>query len=178
MNQEQWLAIAVIIRPHALRGAVQLKPYTRTVDEFLNAPIKRVYLRGRSGVLPPLHLQSMGLHKGQPLVTFREVTDRTAAEQLKGLEVVIPAEERWELPEGSFFPGELDGFDVVLKSTGEKLGKVLRLEQGRAHDHLVFTHPERDGDEVMLPKVDAFVHEVDMAGRTIQVTIPEGLLEL
>ncbi|MCC5877522.1 MAG: 16S rRNA processing protein RimM [Candidatus Sumerlaeia bacterium] len=178
MNSEQWLAIAVIIRPHALRGAVQLKPYTRTVDEFLGAPIKRVYLRDRSRILHPLHLQSMGLHKGLPLVTFREISDRTAAEGLKGMEIVIPAEERWELPEGSFFPGELDGFEVISKLTGDKLGTVLRLESGPAHDHLVFTHPHREGDEVMLPKVEAFVHEVSLADHRVLVTLPEGLLEL
>lgn len=178
MSEDPWLAIAVIIRPHALRGAVQLKPYTPSVEEFIKIPLKRVFIRDRDEILPPMHLESMGRHKGLPLVMFQEVRDRTAAEALKGMEVLIPRDERNLLPEGTLLPDEIKGLEVVCRDSGKVLGKVLRLEHGPAHDHLIFTHPLREGGEVMLPKVPAFVHQIDLDGNRVVVTLPEGLLEL
>lgn len=176
-RDDDWFPVAAIIRPHSLRGAVQLKPFTRTVDEFMDAPLEKVFLRDGAHVIRPLHLETRSLHKGLPLVTFKEITDRTTAESLRGLHLVIPMEERWPAPEG-WFPEDLEGLDVIDRESGEILGTVLRHEEGPAHDYLIFTHPAREGGEVMLPHVDAFVHRIDVEAGQVIVTLPEGLLEL
>lgn len=111
------------------------------------------------------------------MVTFKEITDRTTAEGLRGLQLVIPMEERWAPPQG-WFPEDLEGLAVVDRESGERLGTVLRHETGPAHDYVIFTHPHRPGGEVMLPHVEAFVHLIDIEGGRVVVTLPEGLLEL
>ena len=55
------------------------------------------------------------------LVKFDGVDDRTAAEALRGQVLVVP--ESWlpELPEGEYWPFQLEGCEVVTES-GRSLG--------------------------------------------------------
>lgn len=176
---ESWVAVAVVIRPHGLRGALMLKALTRTQEELLEAPLEVVHLRQRGRILQTLTLTRLGLHKGLPMAYFEGVADRTAAEQLVGCELVIPEDERWDLEEGQFYHDELIGIAVVERSTGRSLGTVLRVMDGPAHDYLVFPHPDGSGREVLLPFVhDVFVLLIDMEERRVEVALPEGLLEL
>jgi 16S rRNA processing protein RimM len=181
MNQQAdgWVAVAVIVRPHALRGALVLKAFTREPEDFIEAPVKRFHLRRKSEILPgTLTVQSLSIHKGAPVALFEEVTDRTSAEKLVGVELVIREEERWELDDDEHYSDDLVGLAVVEEVGGRDFGAVLRVTEGAAHDYLIFAHPDGGGKEVMLPFVPEFVPEIDVAGSRVIVRIPEGLLDL
>ena len=180
-ESDRWVAIAIVARPHALRGAVLLKALTRTPEELVEAPLKRVFLRRRGQVQePPLAIARMAIHKGMPYVFFEGITDRNASEKLIGAEVVIPKEEMWESPideEGGYSEEQLEGLDL-LDPAGKSIGKVIRWQEGAAHDYLVFENPNRPGVEVLLPFVDEFVGDIDLEARRVEVRLPEGLLDL
>lgn len=175
---DSWVAVAIIGRPHALRGAVSVRPLTRTLDEFEAAPLKRVYLRQNGKIIGQRVIESISVHKGSPLVCFEGVDDRNAAEELRGVEIVIPEEERWALPEGQYYADDLEGLDVVDAESGDTLGTVLRAEEGSAHDYLIIAHPRDSERELMIPKVDQVVHRIDIENHRIIVKLPEGLLEI
>lgn len=182
MNPESWVAVALVARPHALRGAVLLKTLVGTPEEFAEAPLERVFLRRRGLVEEqPLKIARMAIHKGMPYVFFDGVTDRNAAERLLGAELVIPREELWEPAEDDedgYRAEELEGLDLVDEQTGTSFGPVLRWQEGAAHDYLVFENPRRPGTEVLLPFVDEFVKTIDPEARRATVRLPEGLLDL
>lgn len=179
-DPDRWAAVAIVLKPHGLRGAVYLRPLTRTVEDFLGAPLKRVFPRRRQReMLPPLVIEEMSLHRGSDVLCYFEgVHDRTAAEQLHGLELLIPIEERWAPPEGKYYFDDLKGLAAEEDGSGRSLGAVLRAEEGAAHDYLVLAHPTHPGREVLIPLIPQFVPVVDVPGRRAVVRIPEGLLDL
>lgn len=181
-ESDPWIAIAIVARPHALRGAVLLKVLTRTPEELAEAPLKRVFLRRRGQIQePPLTIARMAIHKGMPYVFFEGINDRNAAEKLLGAEVVIPREEMWvsqEEEEDGYAAQELEGLALVEAVTGRSFGPVIRWQEGAAHDYLVFENPNRPGTEVLLPFVDEFVGDIDLEARRVEVRVPEGLFDL
>lgn len=177
-GDDKWVAIAIVARPHAMRGAVLLKALTRTPEELTEAPLKRVFLRHKGQIIRPLTVRQIAMHKGAPYVFFEEVTDRTGAEEIAGLELVIPEEERWELPEGQFYADDLAGLELLDDETGRTLGTVLRAEEGPAHDYLVFSPTGQPDRKVMLPKVPEFVREISLERRQVRAVLPDGLLDV
>lgn len=174
---DEWVAVAAVLRPHALRGAVILKAFTRTPDELVDAPVDKVWVRRNGRIERELTITHLAMHSKQPLAEFEEIEDRNGAEALAGAELVIKAADRWDLDEGACYADDLPGLAVV-GADGTAYGPVLRVDDGPAHDFLVFANPLRAGKEVLLPFVDEFVHEVDFEGRQVRISIPEGLLEL
>ncbi|MGE5188942.1 MAG: ribosome maturation factor RimM, partial [Gemmatimonadota bacterium] len=59
----------------------------------------------------------------------------------------------------------------VLDLSGARLGIVSRVEPGPAHDWLAV---RRGRSEALLPLVGAFIRSVDVAGRRIVASPPEG----
>ena len=124
-------------------------------------------------------IEELSLHRGADVLCYFEgVNDRTEAEKLQGLELLIPIEERWAAPEGSFYFDDLAGLAVEEEGTGRDLGTSLRAEEGAAHDYLVIRNPNDAAREVLIPLIPQFVPEVDIPRRRIVVRLPPGLLDL
>ena len=118
-------------------------------------------LHGSSG---PLVVASARRHRDRWLVRFEGITDRTAAEALRG--VVLTAEPLAGEPD-TLWVHELVGSTVVTVA-GETLGRVEAVEANPAHDLLVLA------GGVLVPVVFVVDHE---PGRVV-VDLPEGLVEL
>jgi 16S rRNA processing protein RimM len=99
------------------------------------------------------------------LVSFAECRSREAAERLRGIEL---SAEGLEQP-GTLWVHELVGA-VVRDAGGAELGRVAAVEANPASDLLVL---ESGG---LIPV--HFVTGHDAAAGTVDVDIPEGLLDL
>ena len=64
----------------------------------------------------------------------------------------------------------------AVSPTGEVLGEVASLEVGTVQDRLGVRLP--DGRLARVPFVAALVPEVDVAGGTVVLDLPAGLLDL
>lgn len=175
---DKWVAVGVVARPHALDGGVLVKPFTRSSEDFIEAPLERVRLRRKGQIVGTLTIASMSIHKGLPYVFFEEVVDRNGAEEIVGAELVIHEDERWELGEGEYYIDDLAGIEVVDTAAGRSYGPVLKAEEGAAHDYLLFAHPDKPGQQVRLPLVKEFVLSIDLKAGRAEVRLPEGLLDL
>jgi len=174
-----WVTVAIVLRAHGLGGALVLKPLTRTPDEFLDAPLEEVRARLRGRLGPSLKVTRLSIHKGQPLIYFEGYEDRTQAETLVGYELVIPESERWDLEDGQFYFDELEGLAVVEEGTGRSFGPVRRVQEGGGHDYLVIAHPDKPGQELLVPFIQPdCVRSVDLEAGQVVVALPEGLLDL
>jgi len=76
------------------------------------------------------------------------VTDRNAAEALRGTELSVPRSELPPLAEGEYYHADLVGQDAV-SSTGEALGRIVEVVDYGAGDLIEIERP--DGRRFLVP---------------------------
>jgi len=162
------LVVARIGRAHGLRGEVVLEVRTDDPERRL-AP--GAQLRTDPPEAGPLRVESLRTHSGQLLVRFAEASDRTAAEALRGTELLVDVEASDE--EDAWYPHELRGLRAE-RADGTVLGELEGVEHLPAQDALVLREP--DGTRTLVPFVAAIVPLVDVVGGRVVLDPPGGLL--
>ncbi|MDR2671267.1 MAG: ribosome maturation factor RimM [Oscillospiraceae bacterium] len=162
---KQFLEAGVIVGTHGVRGEVRLNPWCDDVA-FLSG-LKTLHIAGRAYAL-----LSARPHKHLALLRFEGVDDVTAAQALRG-QVVYADRAEAALPEGRFFIRDLIGLSVVDCASKQPVGTLTDVWQQPAHD--VYVVRDAEGREHLIPNVPAFVQEIDWPGRTIRVTLIEGM---
>ena len=118
------------------------------------------------------------MQSGRLVVRFEGFTDRTAAEALRDVLIVIDADDTG--PAGE--PGEDVWWDHELldlearTSEGQLLGLVSDVLHTPAGELLAIRRP--DGAELLVPFVSEIVPIVDVPAGRVVVNPPAGLLEL
>lgn len=162
------LTVATIGRAHGLKGEVALDLRTETPEDRL-APgtVLATEPAGRG----PLTVERTRVQSGRWFVAFREVTDRTGAEALRGVHLVVEAPASEE--DDAWYPHELVGLRAEL-ADGTVVGEVVGLEHLPAQDALLVREP--DGARTLVPFVRAIVPVVDVPGGRVVLDPPAGLL--
>jgi 16S rRNA processing protein RimM len=167
------LVVGRIGRAHGIRGDVFVD--VRTDDPEARFAAGSVLATDPAEV-GPLTVAEARNHSGKLVVSFAGYTDRSAAETLRGIRLVIDSDqlEPTDDPD-EFHDHELLGLSVVL-TDGSVLGTVSEVVHGPAGDLLAVAR--EGGSEVLIPFIHEFVPEVDVPGRRLVVAPPEGLLDL
>lgn len=162
------LTVATIGRAHGLRGEVALDLRTDSPEErFAHGSV----LRTDPADPGPLTVVAARQRNGRWYARFAEVTDRTAAEALRGVRLVVEVERSAE--DDAWYRHELVGLRAE-RVDGTLAGEVVGFEHLPAHDALVLREP--DGARTLVPFVRAIVPEVDVAGGRVVLDPPAGLL--
>ena len=162
------LTVATIGRAHGLKGEVALDLRTETPEDRLASGTVLVTEPASAG---PLTVARTRVQAGRWFVAFREVTDRTAAEGLRGVHLVVEAPASDE--DDAWYPHELVGLRAEL-ADGTVVGEVVGLEHLPAQDALLVREP--DGTQTLVPFVRAIVPVVDVTGGRVVLDPPAGLL--
>jgi 16S rRNA processing protein RimM len=170
------VAVGQIARAHGIRGEVIV--VVRTDEPGLRfAP--GAMLAADPPDRGPLTVAEARWHSGRLIVAFEGISDRTAAEGLRGTWLMLDSAQipSPEDPD-EFYDHELIGLGVVT-ATGEPVGIVTDvLHHGQ--DLLVVRRGDgrdaRDADEVLVPFVGAIVPDVDVAAGRVVIDPPPGLL--
>jgi 16S rRNA processing protein RimM len=104
------------------------------------------------------------------LLTFEGIATPEAARALVGLDLYADAGDV-ELGPGEYLDADLIGLRLIDEN-GRELARVIAIRHFPAQDCLVV-----DPGAALVPLVKAFVREIDVAARTIHVTLPRGLLD-
>jgi len=96
--------------------------------------------------------------KGGAIARFAEITDRNAAEKLRGTELAVPRSSLPALADGEYYHADLIGLAAV-SDAGEALGVVRYVQNFGAGDILEIQRP--DGKNFMVPVIEAAVLEWD-----------------
>lgn len=168
------LVVGRIARPHGVRG--ELAVDVRTDDPELRLAAGAV-LATDPAAAGPLTVARTRWHSGRLLVQFEGLADRTEADRLRGVLLLVESAELEDLPDpDEFRDHQLIGL-AVRTQAGEHVGEVTDvLHYGQ--DLLVVTGSgERAGAEIMIPFVTAIVPEVDLAAGELRIAPPPGLLD-
>ena len=115
------------------------------------------------------------MHGDQVIFKFKGVDTISDAEKLRGADVLIPLDERPEIPEGEFYRSDLVGCEVIAHD-GQPLG-VVESWQETGGTPLVEVK-KKDGKELLIPFAKSIFTKIDLNQRRIEVNLPEGLLDL
>jgi 16S rRNA processing protein RimM len=168
------LVVGRIGRPHGVRGEVTVEVRTDS-PELRFAP--GTTLSTDPATARPLVVAGFHWHSGRLLLSFEGIEDRTAAEAIRNVLLVIEVDpdERPDDPD-EFYDHQLIGLTVVRGAgveEGVQLGVVSDVLHLPSQEVLSVRCP--DGTEVLVPFVAEIVPEIDLAGGRVLVTPPPGL---
>ena len=144
------VTLAVITGAHGVTGEVRLKLFGEGV-----ATLSR-FRAFNDSTLTLKKLRDDG--KGGAIARFAEITDRNAAEKLRGTELAVPRSSLPALEDGEYYHADLIGLAAV-SDAGEALGVVRYVHNFGAGDILEIQRP--DGKHFMVPVIEAAVLEWD-----------------
>lgn len=162
--------IGRVVKTHGIRGEVVVET---TTDDPEGRFAPDTVIEGRqSGRTQSLQVRSARPHKGRLLLALKEITDRTTAESLRGMEFYAPADDS---DEDGYYDHDLEGLRVW--HDGMEIGAISDVVETINRSLLEITLTD-DGRTVLVPFVDEFIAEVDLEAGTMTITPPEGLLDL
>ena len=163
------ILIAEIAAAHGIKGFVKL---TYFGEDIRDTEDYNPFFTTESGA-NTLVLQVKNAIKGGYVAAIDGITDRTQAEALRGTRLYIERSKLKQPEENEYYHTDLVGC-VVLENNIE-IGKVIAVDDFGA-GALLDIRPA-SGSSFYLPFKGDFVGTVDIAAKTIHVSIPDGLLE-
>jgi 16S rRNA processing protein RimM len=121
-----------------------------------------------------LTVTSTRTDRGHLLVCFEGVADREGARELTGRFVHVTVADLPALPEGSWWPHQIEGCEVSLDD-GRELGVVGEVIANPANDIWAVATP--DGREILVPVLKDLLVSVDVEAHRIVIREMPGLLE-
>lgn len=158
------IEIGQIVNTHGIKGEVKLNPWTDDIEDLLDLEV----FYDKSG--NALEVVNSRIHKNTVIIKFRTLTTMNDAEKMKGKTLYT---EKMPLPEGRYYIKDLIGLEAL--ENGEKLGTLTDVFNTGAND--IYEVKTLDGKHIYLPVIDGVIGDVDLEKGTIEVAIPEGLLD-
>ncbi len=192
---EEWVWLALIRRPQGRKGEVFADILTDFPEKF--AERKRLWLlRGTPGAdgvksapvkanpaARNVELIAHWLHKGGIVLHFAGVDSISAAEELAGLVVAIPREERTVLGDDEVYIGDLIGCTLVdVGGTGRsgagpvEVGEIEDVDRTTGPVALLVVRGAEG--EVLVPFAKSYLRRVDVKGGRVEMALPDGLVDL
>lgn len=151
--------VGQIVKSQGLKGEVKVRIETDFPETFKT---RKTFFIGKSestAVEKPVRLSR--LDAGFVYLSVEAISDRTAADALRGYFLYIDEQSLAPLPENVVYVHELIGLAAVDES-GSALGTVTDVLRFPAGDTYEITQA-RSGKKVLVPAIDEFVAEVNVA---------------
>jgi 16S rRNA processing protein RimM len=193
----RWVALARVLRPRGNKGEVAAELLTDFPERI--AAMKEVFLSDGSGKAEPraAALKAFWMdrnHPGQGVFHFESCASISEAEKFRGMDVLIPFEQRVTLPAGKYFVSDLVGCSVFeaaveptavtsspcsMASAPALIGTVSDVQltgEDVAGTSLLVV--DTCNGELLIPLAEDICTRIDPAARRIDVILPEGLRDL
>jgi 16S rRNA processing protein RimM len=169
-NLDDLLLIGMIAAPFGVKGELKMKSLTDRPEQ-LGRRIRTIFV-GKART--PRTIVKAYEHKpGLIVLSLQGVSDRDAAEELRGEEIYIKEADAAPLAEDEYFVHQLYGLRV-LSDAGDEIGTVREVMTTGASDVLVVAR--KGQPDALIPVVRDFVAELDIPGGRVVIRPIEGLL--
>lgn len=172
-----FLVVGHVRKPHGTRGELVVEPLTDHPGDVFVSGV--VLLPGdAAGREPdpdaaPLRVEAARPFQDLLLVSIAGVEDRNAADRLRGRYLMVERASLPELAEGELFYHQLLGIEV-FEARGGRLGEVTEVYEQRPADLLEIRTAT---GKVLVPFMEHWIRELDVAARRLVLDLPEGLLD-
>ena len=171
-TQEDCFKLGSIARLHSFKGEVSIFLDVDDPQDFND--LESVFVEYDNKLVPFFIDEIKIRNKGFAVVKFNGIDSEKKALMLLKCPLYLPLEMLPELEGDDYYDFELKGFTVIDSNHGE-IGTINAIL-----DHKVNPLIEiQNGDiEILLPKMDQFIDEIDWDNNTLHITAPEGLIEM
>jgi len=196
ISNANWVAIAHLLRSQGRRGELLAEPLTSLTEPF--APGTQVWLSAKDATQPRDPAQSLtleehffptGKNAGRIVLKLSGCSSINDAELLAGQQLLVPAAAMPALDPDTFFVGDLLG--CTLFDGDQPIGTVVDLQYATGPDGrtrledaapLLAIIPTtstaaEDPEPTLIPFVRAWLDNVDLPNKRIQMHLPPGLLD-
>ncbi|MBQ6440920.1 MAG: 16S rRNA processing protein RimM [Mogibacterium sp.] len=171
-NTNETVLIGKVGSPVGIKGEVRITLYAQ---DSTNLKEGKVLLLERAGKTVNAAIKRLRYQKERPVVKLEGIDDRNAAEDIRGMEVSIFADDLEELPEGEYYVRDLIGCRVVDLTESREVGILRDVIQNTAQSILDVETSE--GRSILIPAVDAFLRGIDEEAGVIEVELIPGFLD-
>ncbi|MGA9585410.1 MAG: ribosome maturation factor RimM [Terracidiphilus sp.] len=118
-------------------------------------------------------------HKGGIVLHFAGVNSISAAEELAGLIVAIPREERAKLAADELYIDDLIGCVLVDVAGAEPVivGEIEDVDRSAGPVAILVVHG-KSADEILIPFARDYLRRIDVEAKRVEMALPEGLADL
>jgi 16S rRNA processing protein RimM len=166
--EDEHVVLAVVTRPHGVRGELKVKLFNPDSDVLLRKRRARLVLA--DGEAREVSLRNPRAVPGGMIVRLDGVDDREAAEALRGARFEVKRADLEPAGDDEFYVVDLIGCRAELH--GAPIGEVVAVRDYPTCDVLVV---EGAGGCLEIPLLDAYVGDIDLVERRIAIRSLEGL---
>lgn len=170
------LVVGRVAKAHGVTGELVVDVRTDDPDERF-APGNTLHLKpSRGGGGRDVVVEAVRPHGGRLLVRLAGVSDRNAADALRGNLFVVDSAELPPIEDpDEFYDHQLEGL-AVRTLDGRAVGTIAEVLHTAGGELLAVRGA--DGAEVLVPFVGAIVTSVSLADGIVEIDPPDGLLDL
>ena len=192
---QHWVAVAHILRPRGNKGEVAAELLTDFPERLTH--LREVFVSNAREEPRRVEVASCWLsqnHRGQAVFHFAGCSSISEAERFRGLDVLLPLEQRVTLPAGHYFISDLIGCSVFECAQGASpvasspcamatapalLGGVTDVQfTGEGVSGTPLLVVDTRAGELLIPLAEDICSGIDVRARRIEVALPEGLRDL
>lgn len=187
ITAESLKAVGKFLKPHGINGEINLARDFDDIDfEDFSCIIVDI-----DGIFVPFFLESVR-PKGADtdLVAIDGIVDELHAARLTNRVVYVLRSELSELREAQreesaedyeagdaegFFADDLIGYEAIGED-GNPIGRITGIDDSTAN--YLFEISTLEGKKLLIPIADEFISGIDNEARRLELSLPEGLLEM
>ncbi len=172
MQKEECFYLGKIVKKHSFKGEVVIKLDTDEPELYRN--LESVFVDLGNNLIP-FFIEKSSLSKSTMFrVKFEDVNTEQDADAIMRAGIYLPLNLLPKLTGNKFYYHEVIGFTVIDTNFGE-VGEIQSINDTSAQPLFEI---DRDGNEVFIPMIDDFIKKIDRDNKIVEVTTPEGLIDL
>lgn len=171
MKKDACFELGYITKAHGLQGEVVVFLDTDHPENYIELESVFVEVEQR---LVPFFIESLSATGDKAILKFEDVDSLEDATALKGCALFLPLSALPPLEGKSFYFHEVIGFTLNDSGFGP-VGTIKDVLDANAQYLFAVDHKSL---EVLVPVNDYIINSIDRDNQTINVTLPEGLLDI
>lgn len=171
MQLDDYYEIGYILKPHGLKGAVNIQLDVDDPSQY--SEMESVIVRMGENLVP-FFIASVQLKGDKGVLHLEEINCIEDANELKSCQLMLPIEVLPKLEEGKFYYHEVIGYTISDQQMGP-LGIIENIFSGGNQDLIAMKYKDK---EILIPIAEEIVLGADHESKMVSVNLPEGLLDI
>lgn len=172
MNENDFYYLGTIIKPFSTKGSLLCFFDVDDIYEYEN--IKSVFIKIDNDFVPFMIDKTSIKDNSKIVLTFQDITDSEEIKKFIKSELYLPLSTLPKLTGNKFYFHEIINFKVI----DENYGDIGVVEKILDYPHQAIMQVKFKDKEVLIPLTDNIIKNLDRKNNIINISAPDGLIEV